>query len=89
MSDISRTGCSLATDKPIKVGNMLEIKARILANGGAVFVRAEAMRIEPIRGDEAPQRRAEVRGRGKPDTDRAIVEFINRRQIDLRDRGLG
>jgi hypothetical protein len=87
VSDISRTGCSLATDKPIKVGNLLELKARILANGDSIFLRAEAMRIEPIPGTKRHNVGLKFAA-GAPDADRAILEFINRRQTELRGRGL-
>jgi c-di-GMP-binding flagellar brake protein YcgR len=88
VSDISRTGCSLATDKAIKVGNTLELKLPLRAGGGDVELRAEAMRVDTI----AATKKFSVGlkfSSGQPDAERAVLDYINRRQTDLRGRGLG
>jgi c-di-GMP-binding flagellar brake protein YcgR len=88
LSDISRTGSSLATDTAIKSGNILELSIQLAANGQPTIVRAEAKRVDKIEG-----RSNYTVGLAfhplKPEAERAIVEFINRRQVDLRNRGLG
>jgi c-di-GMP-binding flagellar brake protein YcgR len=88
VSDISRTGCSLNTAVPIKVGNVLELKLPVLTNGEDVEVRAEAMRVDAI----GTTKRFTVGLKfvqAKPETERAVVAYINRRQTELRGRGLG
>jgi c-di-GMP-binding flagellar brake protein YcgR len=88
LSDISRTGSSLAADREIKNGNIIELKIPLRADGTPITVRADARRVDKIGGTQKfnvglafhPLR---------PDDERAIIEFINRRQVDLRNRGLG
>ena len=88
VSDISRTGCSLATDKPIKTGNMLELHLPLKPNGGDVHVRAEAMRVDTIEGSKKFSVGLKFAG-SQPEAERAVLDYINRRQTDLRGRGLG
>jgi c-di-GMP-binding flagellar brake protein YcgR len=88
VSDISRTGCSLGTAVQIKVGSVLEVKLPLQANGGDVELRAEAMRVDAIGVTKRFSVGLKFVG-SKPETERAIVEYINRRQTDLRGRGLG
>jgi hypothetical protein len=88
VSDISRTGCSLATDKAIKVGNALELKLPLRPGGGDVELRAEAMRVETIEATKKFSIGLKFAG-GQPNGERAVLEYINRRQTDLRGRGLG
>jgi c-di-GMP-binding flagellar brake protein YcgR len=88
VSDISRTGCSLGTTVQLKIGSVLELKLPLQANGGDVDLRAEAMRIDPIGMTKRFSVGLKFVG-AKPETERAIIEYINRRQTDLRGRGLG
>jgi hypothetical protein len=89
LSDISRTGSSLSTDKVIKTGNILELKIPL---GGAdaqpLLVRADARRVDKIEGTAKYNVGLSFHPL-KAEHDRAIIEFINRRQVDLRNRGLG
>jgi hypothetical protein len=87
VSDISRTGCSLTTEKTIKTGNTLELKMPLLQNGSTIVVRAEAMRVSTIETSKKNNIGLKYAGLS-PDTDRAILDFINRRQTALRGRGL-
>jgi c-di-GMP-binding flagellar brake protein YcgR len=88
VSDISRSGCSLGTDKPIKVGNTLELKLPLRAGGGEVQIRAEAMRVDTI--DAKNKYSVGLKfSSGQAEAERAVVDYINRRQTDLRGRGLG
>lgn len=88
LSDISRTGSSLAADREIKNGNIIELKMPLRADGSPITVRADARRVDKIAGTSKfnvglafhPLR---------PDDERSIIDFINRRQVDLRNRGLG
>ena len=83
--DISRGGASLITDAHLKKGTHVEIK--IALGGKALAVVGEVMRVDkiPISGKHSHGLRfAGVR----PEEDRAIMDFINRRQAELRSRGL-
>jgi hypothetical protein len=88
LSDISRAGSSLATDKTIKTGNILELKIPLNPAGTPTLVKAEAKRVDKIEGT-AKFNVGLAFHPLKPDAERAIIEFINRRQVDLRNRGLG
>jgi c-di-GMP-binding flagellar brake protein YcgR len=88
LSDISRTGSSLTTDRVLKVGNLLELKLPLLAGSDPIVVRAEAKRIDKIEGTQKYNVGLSFHPL-KPEAERAIIEFINRRQVDLRNRGLG
>lgn len=88
LSDISRTGSSLATDKTVKSGNKIELKIPLSATGAPTVVRAEAKRVDKIEGTSKFNVGLSFSGL-KPDAERAVVDFINRRQVDLRNRGLG
>jgi c-di-GMP-binding flagellar brake protein YcgR len=87
LSDISRTGSSLTTDKIIKTGNILELKIP-LGGTDPTTVRADARRVDKIEGT-AKYNVGLAFHPLKPEADRAIIDFINRRQTDLRNRGLG
>lgn len=88
VSDISRSGCSLGTDKPIKVGNTLELKLPLRPGGAEVQIRAEAMRVDTINAKNKYSVGLKFAG-GQAEAERAVVDYINRRQTDLRGRGLG
>jgi c-di-GMP-binding flagellar brake protein YcgR len=88
VSDISRTGCSLTTEKAIKAGNTLELKMPLLAGGEMLVVRAEAMRVSQIETSKKSNIGLKYAGISA-ETDRAILDYINRRQTALRGRGLG
>lgn len=88
VSDISRTGCSLTSDRELKVGTALDVKIPLPANRDSIAVKADARRVDRI----AQTKKFTIGLRFlsiSPEADRAIVEFINRRQTDLRSRGLG
>jgi c-di-GMP-binding flagellar brake protein YcgR len=88
LSDISRTGSSLATDKTIKTGNVLELKIPLSPSGAPTTVKAEAKRVEKIEGTQKFNVGLLFQ-RLSPEAERAVIDFINRRQVDLRNRGLG
>jgi c-di-GMP-binding flagellar brake protein YcgR len=88
LSDLSRTGSSLAVERQIKSGNMIELKIPLSSSGPPIMVKAEAKRVDKIEGRE--KYTVGVSFHGLPhEADRAIIDFINRRQTDLRNRGLG
>jgi c-di-GMP-binding flagellar brake protein YcgR len=88
LSDLSRTGSSLATDKEVKTGNTLELKIPLSSSGPPVVTRGDAKRVDKIAGTEKFNVGLAFHAL-KPEVDKAIIEFINRRQVDLRNRGLG
>jgi c-di-GMP-binding flagellar brake protein YcgR len=89
VSDISRSGCSLATPVQIKVGSVLELKLPLLANGGDMTLSAEAMRVDAM-GTTKQRYSAGLKFvQTTAEGERAVIDFINRRQTDLRGRGLG
>jgi c-di-GMP-binding flagellar brake protein YcgR len=88
LSDISRTGSSLATDKVIKIGNILELKIPLAPSGQPTVVRADARRVDKIENTSKYTVGLSFHPL-KPEAERAVIDFINRRQVDLRNRGLG
>ena len=88
LSDLSRAGSSLATDKAIKVGISLELKIPLSPNGQPTLARADAKRVDKIPNTSKFNVGLAFRTL-KPEAERAVIEFINRRQVDLRSRGLG
>ena len=87
LSDISRTGSSLAADREIKSGNIIELKIPLAQDGTPILVRADARRVDKIE-NTAKYNVGLAFHPLKADAERAIIEFINRRQVDLRNRGL-
>lgn len=88
LSDISRTGSSLATDRVIKTGNIIELKIPLAQDGVPTLVRADARRVDKIENTSKYNVGLAFHPL-KAEAERAIIEFINRRQVDLRNRGLG
>jgi c-di-GMP-binding flagellar brake protein YcgR len=88
LSDLSRTGSSLATDRTIKSGTILELKMPLTASGPPTIAKAEAKRVEKIEGTAKFNVGLSFHPL-RPEAERAILDFINRRQVDLRNRGLG
>ncbi len=87
LSDISRTGSSLATDREIKVGTVIELRIPLLPDGGLCVINAAARRIDEIKGSAKYSIGLSFEALTS-EADRAIFEFINRRQVGLRARGL-
>jgi c-di-GMP-binding flagellar brake protein YcgR len=86
LSDLSRAGSSLSVEKEIKSGSILELKVTL---GTDTFTtRADARRVDKIAGKQRHTIGLAFHPL-KPEAEKAIVEFINRRQVDLRSRGLG
>jgi c-di-GMP-binding flagellar brake protein YcgR len=85
--DISRGGCALILDRQCKVGQMLEVKMNLRSESPPITVLGEVMRVETIPTSGKISHGLRFQGLS-PDEDRAILEFINKRQADLRSRGL-
>jgi hypothetical protein len=85
--DISRGGCSLIIDRPLKFHTSVEVRMKLRAEGEGVTLLGEVMRHEEIKASGKQSHGLRFHGL-RPDEDQAIIEFINRRQADLRSRGL-
>ncbi len=85
--DISRGGCALILDRACKVGQLLEVKMNIRADAPPLTVLGEVMRVEVVQTSGKHSHGLRFHGL-TPDEDRAILEFINKKQADLRSRGL-
>jgi hypothetical protein len=85
--DISRGGCSLIIDRALKMGAQVEIKMHLKTEAPPLELLGEVMRHEQIPTSGKHSHGLRFHGM-RPEEDQAIVEFINRRQAELRSRGL-
>ncbi len=85
--DISRGGCSLICERPLKHGTKVEIQMALKSGAPPVTLIGEVMRHEPVPTSGKHSHGLRFHG-VRPDEDQAIIEFINRKQTDLRNRGL-
>jgi hypothetical protein len=85
--DLSRSGASLIVDREVKDGTQLETRFAVSTAATPLVLVAEVMRNSPI--DMTKKISLGIRFQGvKPEDDRAIMDFINKRQADRRSRGL-
>jgi hypothetical protein len=87
LRDISRGGCALNTDRPLKLGTMVEVKLALRDDAAPITLLAEVMRHQEIRSSGKHSHGLRFHG-VRPDEDHAIIDFINRKQAELRSRGL-
>jgi hypothetical protein len=87
IGDISRGGCALNTDRPLRPGTLLEVKLTLREGKPPMVLLAEVMRHHEIRHSGKHSHGLRFQG-VRPEEDNAIVEFINRKQSELRSRGL-
>lgn len=85
--DISRGGCALILDRQCKVGQTLEVKMSLSSTAPPITVLGEVMRSEPVKTSGKFNHGLRFHGL-TPVEDRAILDFINRRTAELRNRGL-
>jgi PilZ domain len=85
--DISRGGCALNIDRPLKVGTTVEVKLHLAENSPAITLLAEVMRHQEIKSSGKQSHGLRFQG-VRPEEDHAIIDFINRKQAELRSRGL-
>ena len=87
LRDISRGGCSLIMDRPLKLGTMVEVKMALSSQRPPLALLGEVMRHEQI--ETSGKQSHGLRFHGiRPEEDQAIIDFINHKQTDLRNRGL-
>ena len=85
--DISRGGCSLIADRELRSGTLVEIQI-VLKNGQAeITFLGEVVRSQGIPTSGRYSHGIRFHGVSAQE-DRAIIDFINRKQTELRSRGL-
>jgi len=87
LTDISRSGASLIVDRDVHTGTLVETRFSIGTLATPVVVLGEVMRSEAIESTKKTSLGLRFQG-VTPDDDRAIMEFINRRHAERRNRGL-
>jgi hypothetical protein len=87
LTDISRSGSSLIVDREMKKGTSLELRFALSTAVAPLVLLAEVMRSSAVEGTKKVSLGLRFQG-VKPEEDRAIMEFINRRQAERRNRGL-
>lgn len=87
IGDISRGGCALTTDRAMRPGTMVEVRLALREGKPPLVLLGEVMRHQEIRASGKHSHGLRFHG-VRPEEDNAIVEFINRKQSELRSRGL-
>ena len=87
LTDISRSGASLMVDREVKNGACIEIRFALPATATPLVMRCEVVRSSDIETTKRLSLGLRFQG-PTPDDERAIMEFINKRQADRRNRGL-
>ena len=87
MTDISRTGASLIIDREVKKGGNVEVKFVVSSSSAPLILLGEVMRASKIEASGKFSHGLRFNG-VKPEEDRAIMDFINKRQAERRSRGL-
>jgi hypothetical protein len=85
--DVSRGGCSLIIDRALKLGTQVEVQLPLKDSTDPLTMLGEVMRHEQIKTSGKHSHGLRFHGI-RPGEDQAIVEFINRKQSELRSRGL-
>ncbi|HUN28580.1 MAG TPA: PilZ domain-containing protein [Alphaproteobacteria bacterium] len=85
--DISRGGCSLIIDRELRPHTSVEVRMALKPESPPMTLLGEVMRHEKIKSSGKFSHGLRFHGM-RPGEDQAIIEFINRRQADLRSRGL-
>ncbi|HTW82571.1 MAG TPA: PilZ domain-containing protein [Candidatus Sulfotelmatobacter sp.] len=87
LTDISRSGASLIVDREVKKGTSVEVRFAVSTTSTPLTLLGEVMRTANI--ETTKKLSLGLRFHGvKPEEDRAIMEFINKRQAERRSRGL-
>lgn len=87
LTDISRTGASLIGERELKKGAQVELRFAISTSSSSLQLLAEVMRAVKIEASGKYSLGLRFNGL-TADEDRAIMEFINKRQAERRSRGL-
>jgi c-di-GMP-binding flagellar brake protein YcgR len=87
ITDISRTGASLIVDRELRQGSYVEIRFSVSSTAAPLALLGEVMRASKIEASGKVSLGLRFHGL-KAEEDRAIMEFINKRQAERRSRGL-
>ena len=87
LTDISRSGASLIVDREVKKGTFVESRFSVSTAAAPLVLLGEVMRSSAIESSKRLSLGLRFHG-VKPEEDRAIMEFINKRQAERRNRGL-
>lgn len=87
LTDISRSGASLIVDRDVKKGTYVEARFAVSTAVAPLVLLGEVMRNSAIETTKRVSLGLRFHGI-KPEEDRAIMEFINKRQAERRNRGL-
>jgi PilZ domain len=87
LTDISRSGASLIVDREVKQGTFVESRFAVSTAVAPLVLLGEVMRSSPLESSKKVSLGLRFHG-VKPEEDKAIMEFINKRQADRRNRGL-
>jgi hypothetical protein len=87
LTDISRSGASLIVDREVKKGTYVETRFSVSTSSSPLVLLGEVMRSSAIESSKRLSLGLRFHG-VKPEEDRAIMEFINKRQAERRNRGL-
>jgi PilZ domain-containing protein len=87
LTDISRSGASLIVDREVKKGTYVEVRFSVSTAASPLVLLGEVMRTSNIEATKKISLGLRFHGL-KPEEDRAIMEFINKRQAERRSRGL-
>jgi c-di-GMP-binding flagellar brake protein YcgR len=87
MTDLSRTGAALTVERPVKTGIQIELKLAIGTAARPLVLLGEIVRVTKV--EASGKSSVGLRFLGiTPEEDRTIMEFIYKRQAELRSRGL-
>ena len=87
VGDISSGGCALITSRQFKMNQMLEVKLYLRPDSEPLLVLGEVVRTAPIPTSGKFSHGLRFQGVSS-EGEHAIAEFINRKQTELRSRGL-
>jgi PilZ domain len=87
LTDISRSGASLIVDREVKKGTYVETRFLVSTSPTPLVLLGEVMRTTDIVATKKVSLGLRFLGI-KPEEDRVIMEFINKRQAERRSRGL-
>jgi len=87
LTDISRSGASLIVDRELSKGTQVEVRFTLNSATAPVTLLGEVMRASKIEKSGKVSLGLKFHG-VRPEDDRAIMEFINKRQAERRSRGL-
>jgi hypothetical protein len=87
LTDISRSGASLIVDREVRKGTYVEARFSVSTSSSPLVLLAEVMRTSGIEATKKVSLGLRFHGL-KSEEDRAIMEFINKRQAERRSRGL-